>query len=72
MSNPEFQEWKHHQITKLVLSSVEKAIKEMDSSVNYQSTIEEIAIQSIRNEAFKEGLNSLATFIDDSEFNDED
>ena len=73
MSNPEFQEWKHHPITKLLLEEIEKAKKEaaINLSVNHDNSVESIGKRAIYLSAWTNGINAMTTFINDMEFNDE-
>lgn len=68
MNHPDFQEWKQHHLTSSILNEITNKAIELKSRKNTGTTIEEIAINTIKTEALIEGISYFAQWIDDLEF----
>ena len=65
MNKSDFQEWKNSPVTKEFLSSTLEAQQEVRERSSLKETADQTAMQTAHDEGFCEGIEALASFIDD-------
>jgi len=69
MNNEDYQDWKNHPITKIVLTNIDAALEDVRKRSPLKETLDQTAMQASYDEGFCEGVSVFIQWIEIKELN---